>query len=418
MVVYATLAFWGGYHEDPFAAVALILVAAALYLGSVTVSRGLDGRMVVGSAIAFALIYRALLFFEPPFLSDDYFRYLWDGFVQTKGINPFRYAPADSALAGLDDALRGRVNHPDVPTIYPPFTQLLFLLVAALNGGWLGLKAAWLACDALIAVLIFKLSPERRRFQSWLIYAWSPLVIIEVAWNAHLDLLGVLPLIAAIWLGGRVARPLAAGFALALSANVKYFAAALLPAEARKAPLQAIGAFLVLTLALYLPYLGAGSRLFTGLGTFVERWTFNAGAFELLLIAVRSPTAAKAAAAAVILAIVAWSARARWPLERTAFWVTGSIIMLSPTVHPWYLLWMVPLIALRPSRAWLYLTSSVFLAYYGLGIYRAEGYWPEPLWLKLAIWGPFYLMLLQERHEPAATTTKPHKKRERNGIDG
>ncbi len=107
-----------------------------------------------------------------------------------------------------------------------------------------------------------------------------------------------------------------------------------------------------------------------------------------------SEVAAKAVAAAIVLSIVIQSVRDGWSLTRTAFWVTGALIALSPTVHPWYLLWMVPLVALRPSRAWLYLSGSVFLAYYGLGTYRDAGVWPEPWWIKLLIYGPFLALLV------------------------
>lgn len=402
--IYFTLALWDGYHQQPFPAILLILIAFTLYLASIGVAEGLSGRTALAIALGLAFLFRASLVLEPPFLTDDYYRYLWDGLVQTRGggaaggggLNPFRYAPADPALAGIDDALRARVNNPTVPTIYPPLAQLVFLAVAALHAGWIGLKLVWLACDAAIAVLIYKLTPAQRRLQSWLIYAWSPLVVIEVAWNAHLDLLGVLPLVAAIGFAARKPdRPLATGLALALSTDVKYFAAALVPGAARvsKRPLSVLIAFTLAALALYIPYVSVGSGLFTGLGIFVDRWIFNAGVFELLLWLLRSLTAAKAVAAAIVLFIVAASVRNDWPLERTAFWVTGAILMLSPTVHPWYVLWMVPLIALRPNRAWLYLSGSVFLAYYGLGIYRTQGVWPEPLWLRAVIWGPFLVTL-------------------------
>ena len=146
--------------------------------------------------------------------------------------------------------------------------------------------------------------------------------------------------------------------------------------------------------ALYLPYAWAGADLFAGLRTYAEAWRFNDGAFGILAWATRSVTVAKLVAGAAVVAVVMSSVRNDWSLEKTAFWVTGAILLLSPTVHPWYLLWMVPLIALRPNRAWLYLSGSVFLAYYGLTAYRAQGVWPEPLWVKLLIYGPCLILLV------------------------
>jgi hypothetical protein len=223
-------------------------------------------------------------------------------------------------------------------------------------------------------------------------------VVIEVAWNAHLDLLGVLPLVIALWLARLPSlRPLALGLALAGAALVKYFAALVVPAAARSAgPARLAAAFGVLVLALYAPYASAGGDLFAGLFAYARSWRFNDGLFWLFSWSTGSTSAAKLIAAAVLALIVVNSVRNEWSLDRGAFWITGAILLLSPTVHPWYLLWMVPLIAIHPNRAWLYLTGSVFLAYFGLSTYRTNGVWPQPWWIRLAVYGPFFLLLVAD----------------------
>ncbi|HEV8714937.1 MAG TPA: hypothetical protein VGX03_19170 [Candidatus Binatia bacterium] len=83
---------------------------------------------------AFALLFRLPLLFTEPRLSTDLYRYLWDGRVQTAGINPYRYAPADEALRFLrDDAVYRRINRKEFPTIYPAGAQLIFWSAAALR---------------------------------------------------------------------------------------------------------------------------------------------------------------------------------------------------------------------------------------------------------------------------------------------
>lgn len=393
--VYLALATWRGYETAPGLALLLFGLAFVLYLGALRAVEPLAGGRALALSLTLGLLFRATLVSRPPFLSDDFFRYLWDGVVQLRGINPYRYAPADPSLAGIDDALRIRVNHPHVNTIYPPLAQLAFALNAALAGGWLGLKLLWLACDAAIAGLVYRLVQPARRLQLWTLYWWSPLVVLEVAWNAHLDLLGVLPIVAALWLARRRSnRSLGLGTAIALATLVKHFPTALLPAAARSANVVRISvAFAVCLAVFYIPYLGAGPRVFSGLLTFVAGWRFNDGLFGLLAWLTGSPIAARIAAATIVLAVIAQSVRNYWSFERAAFWITGAILLFSPTVHPWYLLWMVPLIAIRPNPAWLYLSGSVLLAYYGLGAYRNVGIWPEPWWLKLAIYGPFFALL-------------------------
>ena len=72
-----------------------------------------------------------------PMLSDDVYRYVWDGRVQLEGVHPYRYAPVDPALGTLRDAhVFPRINHPEVPTIYPPLAQSLFAGLAL--AGYLG----------------------------------------------------------------------------------------------------------------------------------------------------------------------------------------------------------------------------------------------------------------------------------------
>jgi hypothetical protein len=396
--VYLALAVWQGYRTAPNLALALACVAFILYLGALRAARPLDGRRAFTIAVLLGLSFRLLLVPEPPFFSDDFFRYLWDGAVQLRGINPYRHAPADSFLAGIDDVLRARVNHPQVHTIYPPLAQLAFALNAALGGGWLGLKLLWLACDAAIAALVYGLVDPRRRLQLWTLYWWSPLVVLEIAWNAHLDLLGVLPVVAAVWLTHRFSAPSnGLGAAVAAATLAKHFPAALLPAAARSAnPLRVTLTFVACFTLLYLPYLDAGHRLFSGLFTFASAWRFNAGLFDLAVWLTGSIFVVKIAAATVVLLVIAQSVRNRWRFERSAYWIIGVILVLSPTVHPWYLLWMIPLVAIRPSPAWLYLSGSVMLAYYGLGTYWAQGTWPEPWWLKLTIYGPFFGLLLRD----------------------
>jgi len=75
------------------------------------------------------------LFFQPR-TSDDAYRYIWDGRVLLAGVDPYRFAPLDSALAGLRYPLlfpEGElplISRPGVPTIYPPIAQLWLALVA------------------------------------------------------------------------------------------------------------------------------------------------------------------------------------------------------------------------------------------------------------------------------------------------
>ncbi len=400
LTLYGILATWEGYQTRPHIAMLLALAAFAFYATALFTTRDLSGSGALLVAAGFGLAFRATLFPETPFLSDDYVRYLWDGIVQLDGLNPYRHAPADPALAGIDDALRARVNHPEVRTIYPPLAQLVFLAAAKISAGnVLILKAAWMACDLGIAVLLYRLAPVRRRLSMWMLYWWSPLVVVEVYWNAHLDLLGVGFVVVLLTLARQISiTSTRIGAAIAAASLIKYFAVAFLPSAIRSGRSLRVAAGFGLAIALLsAPYTSSGvANMFEGLLTYAQHWRFHAGLYRALEWALVSPTLAKAMASAVVLLVVGNSVRNRWSIERTVFWITGATLMLSPTVHPWYLLWMVPLLTVRPNRGWTYLTGSIFFAYFGLDTYRAAGVWPEPWWVVLMIYGPFFALLLTD----------------------
>jgi hypothetical protein len=95
-------------------------------------------------------LMRLGLLFETPRLSDDIYRYLWDGRVQAAGINPYRYIPADPHLAFLrDDAIYPHINRRDyAPTTYPPGAQMFFFAVTRVTETIAGFKAALLCVEA------------------------------------------------------------------------------------------------------------------------------------------------------------------------------------------------------------------------------------------------------------------------------
>ncbi|MGU3666749.1 glycosyltransferase 87 family protein [Methylobacterium sp. A49B] len=225
----------------------------------------LPGRalwLVLGLAAAM----RAALLPAPPFLSSDIYRYVWDGRVQAAGTNPYRFIPADPALAPLRDAaVYPLINRRDYArTIYPPAAQVVFAAVGRISDTVVAMKLAMLAFEALgvLALLgvlrIAGLPPERI-----LIYAWNPLALWSFACDGHVDAVGIGLLGLALWLRARH-RDTLAGAALAAATLVKVLPIAVAPAFVRGGTLlgPALAGLAVIAL-LYLPYLGAGHDVFS-----------------------------------------------------------------------------------------------------------------------------------------------------------
>jgi len=148
-----------------------------------------------------ALAARAVLAFDAPTLSNDVYRFAWDGRVQAAGTNPYRYAPADEALRALRDGeVFPRLNRPRTRTLYPPANEV-FYVAAHEAGGYSvrSVKLALLAIEAVVVALLLvllrraRLSPGRV-----VLYAWQPLAIVEIAARGHSEPLLIVLTLAAL----------------------------------------------------------------------------------------------------------------------------------------------------------------------------------------------------------------------------
>lgn len=355
--------------------------------------------------LGLALLFRLTLLVSAPSLSDDIYRYIWDGRVQLAGINPYLHAPEAPAVAHLRDGLYNGINHKGVSTIYPPLAQFFFLLVCALHPGLLAMKGALVLVElALVLLLVRILRQQGQDERRVLLYAWNPLPIIEVAGSGHLDVLAVsLLLLALYWL--EAGRRQAAVWAGAGALLAKFLPALALPLFWRRLQGQRrLLWWLPLLVGLgFLPYAGAGTQLFTGLQAYLLKWRFNDAFFSLVYQLLKDPALgqdetalqqAKLLCAALLGLVVLWACWRGGDLYRVAFAILGAYLLLTPTLHPWYLMWVLPFFVLFPVPAWLYLSGAIFLAYDVLSGYSTTGIWEEHPWVLWAEFLPFYLLLL------------------------
>jgi len=334
-----------------------------------------------------------------PELSDDVNRYLWDGHVQAAGVNPFEHAPDASELTELRTEYHDEINNPSVPTIYPPGAQIIFLLIALAGSNLLLMKSVWIACDLATGFVLARTAVNRGLDDRpvLLLWLWSPLLIIEVAWSGHLEPLGLLALTLAIYFAGRdTVRAVAAGVALAFASLTKFAPAAALPALVRRHGLTAMAGFVATLVVLYAPYAKAGPALFDGLRTYSEHWWFMKGAFSGLETMTGDPLRARHLAAVIVLGVIGWTAWREFELDRALLWVLGAGMILTPTLHPWYVLWILPMAVLRRSHAWLLLSGLAFTGYFGLGSYQDTGEWAQPGIVRAVLWLPFLAMLIYD----------------------
>lgn len=343
----------------------------------------------------FAVLMRALFLTTSPVLSDDIFRYVWDGRVQHAGINPYVYAPDAEELVSLRDEQYERINNKEIPTIYPPLMEMAFFLVTGVSESVFWMKAFFVLIDfglmALLAGLLHSLGLERERV---LLYAWCPLPIVEVAASGHNDVLGAALLMAAIWAVRHRRGPLSMSL-LTLSGLAKIVGLALAPLFLRFTGFRAFVWAPALTLLIFAsPYAGAGTLAFRGLHQYTTRWRGNDSLFHVLYALTNSLDAAKLIVAVLLVTLVLTLVYLRAAPLPGAYVTVGAILMLTTTAHPWYLLWVVPFLPIFPTASWMFLTLSVGLSYHSAYLATPGQPWEDVTWIKLMEYVPFYGLLV------------------------
>ena len=366
--------------------------SAAVYLvtvWSVTHRPGARGAIWIVLLVAAGL--RLPLIVSPPFLSTDVYRYVWDGRVQAEGINPYRYLPADPALASLrDDLVYPRINRADyAPTIYPPTAQLVFASVGYLWSSVAGTKATMVGFEALTVFCLLRLlAAARLPAERVLIYVWNPLPVWAFAGNGHVDAAAIGLLSTALLLRVRH-RDGWAGVAFGLAILVKFLPAVVAPVLwRRRAGWLMAGAAMVTMIALYGLYGSVGTRIFGFLNTYGSEEGYDTGEGFWLLAGIARlmplpPTAVylyKAATVTMLAGVAAWFALVRRPDDPVALCAAAGTTMalltfaISPH-YPWYFAWLAMPCVLAPTPSVLWMATSPILLY--LDTFGDRFIWPS-----------------------------------------
>ena len=143
-----------------------------------------------------AIVGGALLVAAPPVHSDDLYRYLWEGRMWLEGFDPYRLAPSDPALESLRDPVWTNINNKPLASIYPPLSQALFLLAAALGGQSWTVKLIALAGHVFATATAGRLAGSPR--VAWAL-GLNPLLLCESSLNGHFDILVGAAILIAAW---------------------------------------------------------------------------------------------------------------------------------------------------------------------------------------------------------------------------
>ena len=371
--------------------VALMSLGGLAYVCAlIGVSRGIESRRFLVVGLLLAVVWRVAMVPAAPLVSDDVYRYVWDGRVQRFGLNPYRTAPDDPSLEHLHSEVTRRIDPTSaaLPTIYPPVAELFFRSVTAVHESVAAIVIAVVVCDLLTMLVLWRWLTTTGRNPWWVIaYAWHPLVAVEGAGGGHIDIVGTfLVVVAGFALSRR--RGLLATSALAAAFAVKFLPVVLVPLLWRRVSLRdAIGGVGLVVLA-YVPFLDMTLALPVGsLGAYTESWRFNGPIFAWLEPWLGVPGVLALAVGAGV-AVAALARRVLSVDEPAAWaWPLAVSLLLMPAVYPWYLVWLTPFLTTRatwPLVAW---TVGSMLTYVVWSSQLAGTGWVLPGWVLLVEYG-------------------------------
>ena len=345
-------------------------------------------RRVVVIGLVLAAVWQVTFLRLPPGADDDIHRYVWDGRLQRLGFNPYIVVPSDPAVANLHTPETRNLNNPDLPSLYPPGSQLFFRAVTALHESVFALKIAFVICGLGVAlVLLDLLRTSGRGAHLVLAYAWNPLLAIEVAGSGHIDIFGALLLIiSAAALARRLRATAALTFGLAVA--VKFLPIVLLPLYWKRVRVPDFILAAAVVGLLYVPFLNHGHIPTGSLGAYIQGFRFNGPVFAALA-QVAPPRLLAGMAALVGLLTAAWlrSEASAWSPDLFA-WPMAASLLCAPVVFPWYLLWLLPFLT-SPFTVliivWSLSISAVYLQWHLRTLGRPWG--ALPAWVMLLEYG-------------------------------
>lgn len=412
-------------------AILTLLLALILYLdqkGKIFHSPALIWIMAAG--------FRLLFVFHSPQLSDDIHRYLFDGQRLLSCHNPYALAPAKVSMPSDGMALlAGKVNHPDLVTIYPPGAQLVFA-GGALLGGITGMKFLFIGLDlGLIALIMRILSFLKLPANRAILYAWHPVTVLEISASGHIDGAGLFFFFLALCLlipGPAENKPkhpasfFSCGLLFSAAILVKLFPVVFFPGLWRLIPGYGRKWFLMglftASLLSIVPFAPDIQNSLVTLKRYSGTWEFAGFLFRFLRQLFDSGHVARVLLGVTFVVLMGWiyyhpsslnhepsSPWTPWiAMLKSSYAISLCFLLLTPTLHPWYTLYLLSFLPFYPGVAGITLSWSVLLGYRILISYGLLNQWVEDDLSPLMIWGgPIAALILLRwchwgRLQPAA----------------
>ncbi len=383
-------AFWIGFSGTSSSMAVLYLASCFLVL-----TQPAD-RWTMRILWTVAIACNLVTIFAPPFSSTDIYRYVWDGIVQHAGINPYRYLPADHALANLQknySDIYENINRKEYArTIYPPAAQWVDYLITAVSPTVTCFKFFMVLFEGLTCwALIRLLTALGRPREQVLLFAWCPLLTWEFGGGGHLDAVAITFIALALLYRFRDSRVLTGVF-LGLAVITKIYPLVLFPALYRKGDWKMPAAMTATIAAGYACYSSAGMLIFSFFNGYAKEEGLDTGTRYFLLELAQKTAGFHWLSNGIFLALCAliFAGISLWAFSislerggaflRPAFALAFALMILFSPHYGWYIAWLIPFFCLIPN---LPLATYLMAFFYGYTTWWAD---PGPKMFYLNKW--------------------------------
>ena len=441
VAVISLLAYlYMGYGIDRHETAPLLAVYCVLFLIYLVIIKETPDNQIQFWILA-AVVFRVVLLMAVPNLSDDAYRFIWDGRLLASGYHPFAELPAyylqpGITIPGIDNVLFDKLNRPEYFTIYTTFAQFIFWLSVKLSpdsilGSIMVMRSLVIAAEVgslvIIRSLLIKFKLPKKNV---LIYALNPLVTLELTGNLHAEAFVIFFLLLSIlFIIDKKVIKAALSFSIAVCTKLLplIFIPLLTLRFGWKKSFQFCAVLALCCVLLFLPLWDR--EIITGfsqsLGLYFKKFEFNASLYYLVReygfwykgYNIIQSTGWKLGLVAGIVIVLFASAssmveRSRsiksgidssmFTLPLALMWSLCIYFLFTTTLHPWYITTLLALSVFTQLRFPIAWTGLIFLTYVG---YTQNGF-SENLWITLAeyllIFGYLgYELLWKREHLPA-----------------